>query len=191
MGQIDKAAIAWTIAIVAVGAGFAGYGLQNQDISANNTFIDTTRDEIEFRESLEDYQENIITSTTIKTHLENAQKMVSSAIILYDKIGKDSFESFNSGSDFHDGELYMFVFRSSDSIMVAHGASESIIGKPVDDILDINGNSIGKMVHEKATREGAWVEYLWTDPVDKKIHPKETWVVIHDGYIFGSGLYLP
>ena len=30
MGQIDKAAIVWTIAIVIVGAGFAGFGLQNQ-----------------------------------------------------------------------------------------------------------------------------------------------------------------
>jgi signal transduction histidine kinase len=191
LGQIDKAAIVWTIAIVAVGAGFAGFGLQNQGTIVNNSYNDITDDELEFQKSLEDYQGDTTKSTDIKTDLEKVQKMVSSAVNLYDKVGKDSFESFNSGSDYHDGGLYIFVFRSSDSIMVAHGASQSIIGKPVDVILDINGESIGKMVHEKATIEGAWVEYLWTDPVDNKIHPKETWVVIHDGYIFGTGLYLP
>ena len=56
MGQIDKAAIVWTIAIVAVGAGFAGFGLQNQDTIANNSYKDITNDELEFQKSLEDYQ---------------------------------------------------------------------------------------------------------------------------------------
>jgi plastocyanin len=120
---------------------------------------------------------------------EKVKTMVSNAITLYDKIGTASFESFNSGSDFHDGNLYVFVFRDSDTIMVSHGASESMIGKPVNKILDVNGDSIGKMIHEKATAEGAWVKYLWTDPLDQKIYPKNSWVIVHDGYIFGSGSY--
>ena len=130
-------------------------------------------------------------SSATKTQLEKAQNMVSRAVKLYDQIGEDSFDSFNSGDDFHDEELYIFVFQSSDSIMVAHGENESLIGIAVDDIVDVDGNSVGKMVHEKATHDGSWVEYLWENPVDKKIHPKVTWVVLHDGYIFGSGEYLP
>ncbi|MBM2819238.1 MAG: blue (type1) copper protein [Nitrosarchaeum sp.] len=121
---------------------------------------------------------------------EKIKTMVSNAITLYDKIGEASFESFNSNPDFRDGNLYVFVFRDSDTIMVSHGASESMIGKPVNEILDVNGDSIGKMIHEKATEEGVWVEYLWEDPVDQKIYPKTSWVIIHDGYIFGSGSYV-
>jgi len=191
MAQIDNAAIAWTIAIVIVGAGFAGYGLQNQGTTANTNYIDNTREEIEFQKSLEDYKDDKIKSTTTKMQLEKVQKMVSKAINLYDKIGTNAFESFNSGADFHDGELYVFVFRNSDSIMVAHGTSSVTIGTSVDDIVDVKGKSIGKMIHEHATKDGSWVEFLWIDPVDQKIHPKETWVVLHDGYIFGSGTYLP
>ncbi len=115
--------------------------------------------------------------------------MVLDAIDLYDEIGTDSFESFNSSPDFHKSDLYMFVFRDYDSIMVAHGANMDLIGKSVDKILDIYGESIGKMIHQKATKEGVWVEYLWEDPVDKKVHPKNVWVVKHDGYIFGTGSY--
>ena len=48
MSGIDKAAIVWTIAIVAIGTGFAGYGLQNQ-VPTNSISIDTTPNEIEFQ----------------------------------------------------------------------------------------------------------------------------------------------
>lgn len=116
-------------------------------------------------------------------------EMVSTAIKLYDEIGTGSFEAFNSGPEFHKGDLYMFVFLDSDGIMVSHGANENLIGESVDKILDIYGNSIGKMIHEKATEQGVWIEYLWEDPIDKHTHPKKAWVVKHDGYIFGSGKY--
>ena len=121
--------------------------------------------------------------------LDDVKTMVSNAITLYDEIGTDSFESFNSSPDFHKGDLYLFVFQDSDSMMVAHGANKDMIGKPVSEILDIHGDSIGKMIHEKATEDGVLVEYLWENPVDQKIYPKTAWVIIHDGYIFGSGSY--
>ncbi len=120
---------------------------------------------------------------------EEIKAMVTDAIALYDEIGTDSFESFNSSPDFHKSDLYMFVFRDSDSIMVAHGANMELIGESVDKILDIYGESIGKMVHDKATKEGAWIEYLWWDPTDNETHPKIVWAVKHDGYIFGTGSY--
>jgi plastocyanin len=115
--------------------------------------------------------------------------MVSDAIALYDKTGEASFESFNSAPEFHDGDLYVFVFKDSDTVMVAHGANKDMIGKPVNEILDVNGDSIGKMIHETATADGVWVKYLWENPVDQKIYPKNSWVIKHDGYVFGSGSY--
>ena len=126
---------------------------------------------------------------TDNTSDKEVKAMVLDAINLYDEIGKDSFESFNSSPDFHKSDLYMFVFRDSDSIMMAHGANTALIGESVDKILDFYGESIGKMIHDKATQEGVWVEYLWEDPVDKETHPKTVWVVKHDGYIFGTGSY--
>ena len=47
MTQIDKAAIAWSIAIVALGVGFAGFESQSQGTLSNTDYIDTIS-EVEF-----------------------------------------------------------------------------------------------------------------------------------------------
>ena len=47
MTQIDKAAIAWSIAIVALGVGFAGFESQSQETISNTDYIDTIS-EVEF-----------------------------------------------------------------------------------------------------------------------------------------------
>ncbi len=41
MGQIDQAAIVWSIAIVALGVGFAGFESQSQETISNTDYIDT------------------------------------------------------------------------------------------------------------------------------------------------------
>ena len=40
-----------------------------------------------------------------------------------------------------------------------------------------------------ATTNGAWVDYRWEDPLTGKVVPKSSWVVLHNGYIFGCGIY--
>jgi heme/copper-type cytochrome/quinol oxidase subunit 2 len=47
MTQIDKAAIAWSITIVALGVGFAGFESQSQGTISNTDYIDTIS-EVEF-----------------------------------------------------------------------------------------------------------------------------------------------
>jgi len=41
-----------------------------------------------------------------------------------------------------------------------------------------------------ATPEGAWVDYFRVNPQSGKDEPKSSWVVLHDGYIFGCGVYI-
>ena len=40
-----------------------------------------------------------------------------------------------------------------------------------------------------ATEEGKWVGYVYLNPTTEKEEQKHTWVVKHDGLIFGSGWY--
>jgi signal transduction histidine kinase len=42
---------------------------------------------------------------------------------------------------------------------------------------------------ERATGEGAWVEYKFKNPVSGEIEQKINWVRKVDGFIFGSGVY--
>ncbi|MND06499.1 hypothetical protein D3C83_279170 [compost metagenome] len=40
-----------------------------------------------------------------------------------------------------------------------------------------------------ADADGEWVDYVWADPLTGAETPKSSYVVKHDGYIFGSGIY--
>ena len=55
----------------------------------------------------------------------------------------------------------------------------------------VDGYAYGKEFFAKATEQGAWVDYKWKDPMTGEVLPKSSWLVLHDGFIFGSGIYKP
>ena len=59
------------------------------------------------------------------------------------------------------------------------------------EIVDVTGKNLGKEIVESANEEGAWVDYVWRDPLTEADVPKTSWIVRHDGYIFGCGVYKP
>jgi len=122
-------------------------------------------------------------------NLEKVQKMVSEAINLYDEIGTKSFEQFDSSPKFHDGELYVYVVRADDALMMSH-VDKSLIGKNIYDLIDVDGINLGKLFINGATESGAWISYKFKHPVNQEILPKKAWVIKHDGFVFGSGTYL-
>ncbi len=115
--------------------------------------------------------------------------MVSEAINLYDEIGTKSFEQFDSSPKFHDGELYVYVVRADDALMMSH-VDKSLIGKNIYDLIDVDGINLGKLFINGATESGAWISYKFKHPVNQEILPKKAWVIKHGGFVFGSGTYL-
>ena len=124
---------------------------------------------------------------------EQAQAMVAKAIALYDAKGKAAFEIMDQGaaSGFRQDDLYIFVIGTGpDARVVAHGLDRGRIGEIVAALKDSRGNAYGKALLAGATAEGAWVDYSRVNPQSGKEEPKSSWVVRHDGYIFGCGVYL-
>jgi len=90
-----------------------------------------------------------------------------------------------------DRELYVLVI-GFDGIMKAHGTVKPLIGKPQLEMRDVNGKFMSKEMLEVAQTKGTgWVDYLWSNPVTKKIDPKSTYVVRIPGYdgFVGVGIY--
>ena len=124
---------------------------------------------------------------------EQAQAMVAKAIALYDEKGKAAFEVMDQGaaSGFRQEVLYIFVIGTGpDARVVAHGLDPQRIGAVVATLTDSRGKAYGKQLLEGATPEGAWVNYDRVKPESGKEEPKSSWVVLHDGYIFGCGVYV-
>lgn len=123
---------------------------------------------------------------------EQAQALVAKAIALYDDAGREAtFVAIEDpNGEFIDHDLYIFVFGPNRTI-VAHGGDKDLFGTPADTLKDIDGVPFGTMFMDEATASGHWVNYKWVDPVTRAVHPKTSWVVRHDGYIFGAGVYQP
>ncbi len=113
-----------------------------------------------------------------------AQMMVADAIVNYSQ--NNSIEDLDAGK-FSGSAPYLFVIK--DQLLVFHGANSTMIGENVTAMVDSNGLNIGNAISKAATEEGGWVQYMWVNPETKKDELKSSWVVMHDGHIFGAGAY--
>lgn len=120
-----------------------------------------------------------------------AVNLVNDAIDLYDDIGTKAFSRINVDPEFQGIELYVYVVRDSDGIIVAHGNDKSLIGKSMDTITDSEGKNIRDIIHNSDSEDGIWVEYVSKDPANKEFLPESVWIKKHDGYIFASGIFHP
>jgi cytochrome c len=122
---------------------------------------------------------------------EEAVAMVNSALAAYDEQGTEVFTLITEPStEFVDRDLYVFVY-GPDGRIVAHGLDAGLIGREASTIVDIHGREFALEFMERATPDGVWVDYAWTDPLTGEEVEKTSWVVRHDGYVFGTGVYKP
>jgi cytochrome c len=120
---------------------------------------------------------------------EEAQAMVARAIDVYNAEGKEAFNKITAPStEFRDRDLYVFVI-GPDHKVVAHGFDANRVGSDVTENVDPDGKAYGKEFIAKANESGSWVDYKFNDPLSGKVLPKSSWIVLHDGYIFGVGIY--
>ena len=121
----------------------------------------------------------------------DAQALVARAIAAYDAEGAAAFAAMTSPSTaFRDRDLYLFV-ADADNRVVAHGMDGKRIGVDLAAQVDAAGTPFGKQMTEQASAEGSWVDYVWLDPITQRQVRKSSWVVRHDGYLFGCGIYTP
>jgi signal transduction histidine kinase len=122
---------------------------------------------------------------------EEAQALVARAIAAYDAQGTAAFADMMTPSTaFRDRDLYMFVI-GPDNLNVAHGSDPGRVGTDIAKVVDSAGKPFGREIIEKADEKGVWIDYVWRDPLTEKDVQKSSWLVRHDGYIFGCGIYKP
>lgn len=123
---------------------------------------------------------------------EEARELVTRAIAYYDAQGRDAaFRAFEAAdSDFKRKDLYIFVYGPERTI-VSHGADPSLVGRPGDSFVDVDGVRFGTMFLDDSVPEGSWMDYKWQDPVSGEVLQKSSWIVRHDAYVFGAGFYKP
>ena len=59
----------------------------------------------------------------------------------------------------------------------------------LDSVVGPDGYPAGKMARSAATEEGGWVTYTYVNPATGNVEKKHSWIIRHDGLLFGSGWY--
>ena len=115
---------------------------------------------------------------------------VERALSLYDTQGRDAAFTYYNSLWSVDGEWYLFVADETGNLLV-HATVPENVGQSLIGPLgtDVTGKDFGSEMLS-ATEDGRWVDYVFQNPANEnKNERKHSWVVRHDGLIFGSGWY--
>ncbi len=119
------------------------------------------------------------------TDEERVQSIVVEMIRVYGHDPKGAFETINSFES--QDPRYPFVVDPETLKVVAHGANPARVGD-TSVVLTYSTVSLEEF-RSLGGDEGVWTEYVFFNPATGLEFSKRSWVVMHDGYLFGSGYY--
>ena len=117
-----------------------------------------------------------------------AQELVRRAIELYDTMGLRAFFVISWDRSYIHKDLYIFVIDRIGSV-AANGLDPRLVGMNALNARDSDGVRYVREMLQRATPDGVWIDYISFDPFAGKPAPKSSWVVRHDGFVFGCGIY--
>jgi signal transduction histidine kinase len=121
----------------------------------------------------------------------DAERMVRKALETLKKDGKDkAYAEFTAPSrTFVDRDLYVVVYDLN-GVPLAHGQNAKQVGKNLLDLRDPDGKLFVKERVELARSRGKfWQDYKFTDPLTKKVLPKQMYCERAGDVVVCSGVY--
>ena len=119
---------------------------------------------------------------------EFTMHFVNEAIDKYDSEGLDATLAYYNTKQSMDGPWYVFIFDENDNI-IAHAPNPSLVNGPASNAVSPNGYPAGDAIAASADEDGAWFSYTYPNPATGAVETKHSWMVLHDGLLFGSGWY--
>ena len=135
------------------------------------------------------YQGSPVKIADKSTPVEYTVSLVNQALRRYRLEGRDAALDYYNSPESLDGPWYVFIIDGQGRI-AAHAADPALLGQDLTGPLgvDITGYRFGAVM--AATDEsGQWVDYVFTNPDTGFQQRKHSWLIRHDGLIFGSGWY--
>ena len=122
---------------------------------------------------------------------DEAIAMVNKAVAFYKKEGAEkAFAEFDKKpGPFTDRDLYVLVYSTSGKVL-AHGSNIKLVGKDMTEAQDVDGKYYVKERMALAAKQHTfWQDYKFTNPVSKKIEPKQAYCDVEGDAIICSGVY--
>lgn len=134
---------------------------------------------------------NALSATERHATADEAVAMVKKGVQFIKANGRDkAYAEFTSKtSKFRERDLYLVVY-GLDGKVWAHGQNERMVGKVVIDLKDIDGKEfVRERVELAKSKPSFWQDYKFTNPVTKKIEPKQMYCERLDDTVVCGGIY--
>lgn len=122
---------------------------------------------------------------------EEAVAMVKKGVAFIKAQGKDKgyAEITSKKGQFTDRDLYLVVY-GLDGMVHAHGANEKQVGRNLIDLKDVDGKPFVKERVDLGRSKGTfWQDYKFTNPVSRKIEPKQMYCERLEETVVCGGVY--
>ncbi len=115
--------------------------------------------------------------------------IVDEAVALYEAEGLEAAIEYYNDPENIDGQWYVGIV-DGDGVSLAHYdpavRGQNIATGPIG--TDVTGYDFGSELLT-ADESGKWVSYVYNNPATDELASKHTWLIRHDGLLFGSGWY--
>lgn len=122
---------------------------------------------------------------------KEAEAAVKKGVAFIKANGKDKgyAEITSKQSQFKDRDLYLVVY-GLDGKVWAHGANEKMVGRVLIDLKDVDGKEFVRERTELGKAKASfWQDYKFTNPVSKKVEPKQMYCERLDETVVCGGVY--
>ena len=134
----------------------------------------------------DDYDKYLLVNGYAYPAEDKVKRIVDDTIAMYDADKENTFELISKASlDPH----YPFVIDPATKKILAHGSNPARVGATSLFFDDITDRPFDEIIAELETDGSAWAQYLYPYPGTDYTEEKLSWLVMHDGYIFGAGYY--
>lgn len=121
---------------------------------------------------------------------KEAEAIVSKAVAHIKKAGAEqAYKDFTDSKEWKDRDLYVVVYGLN-GVVKAHGQNPKMVDKDLIDLKDPDGKPFVKERVELAKSKGKfWQDYKFTDPVTKKVLPKQMYCERNGETAVCAGVY--
>ncbi len=123
---------------------------------------------------------------------EDAIAMVKKGLVQLKSSGPEKTFADITGKkpQFADRDLYLTVY-SLDGTCLAHGANERQVGRNLMELKDLDGRPFirERLETAKTKPTGFWQDYKFTNPLTRKVEPKQMYCERSDEIVVCGGVY--
>jgi cytochrome c len=91
---------------------------------------------------------------------------------------------------FIEKDMYLCVNDIATGLYIADGKNKALVGRNLLDVEDVHGKFyVKERVETAKLHDSFWMDYMFTDPIEKKLAPKHSYCESTDGIVICAGVY--